>query len=253
MHITIVGLGPGDPSDLTREAWKVIQAASEIYLRTRAHPTVASLPERLSVHSFDDLYDAEAEFPRVYEAIAKEVLDLGAREQGVVYAVPGHPWVGEASTALISDAAAKAGIPVRVVGGVSFLEPVLQAVGVDAMDGLQVMDAMLLAASHHPQVLADRNLVLAQCYSRQLASDVKLTLLGLYPDDHMVTAVRAAGTNEQELCSMPLFELDRSDYFDHLTSIFVPALDMPASYAALQEIVAHLRAPEGCPWRSWPI
>jgi tetrapyrrole methylase family protein/MazG family protein len=248
MQITIVGLGPGDPSDLTRDAWEVLQAASEVYLRTREHPTVAALPEGLAVHTFDHLYEAEVEFPRVYEAIADQVLELARREQGVVYAVPGHPWVGEASTVLICDAAAEEGIPVRVVGGVSFLEPVLQAVGVDAMDGLQVMDAMLLAASHHPQVLADRNLVLAQCYSRQLASDVKLTLLSLYPDEHPVTVVRAAGTSSQELHTTRLFELDRSESFDHLTTVFVPAMKHAASYEALQEVVAHLRAPEGCPW-----
>jgi len=248
MQITIVGLGPGDPSDLTREAWDVLQAAGEVYLRTREHPTVDAFAERIQVHSFDHLYEAEDEFPKVYEAITREVVRLGKREQGVVYAVPGHPWVGESSTALIREAAAAEGVPVRIVGGVSFIEPVLQAVGVDAMDGIHVMDAMLLAASHHPQVLADRNLMLGQCYSRQLASDVKLTLLNLYPDEHPVTVVRAAGTSSEEQYTTSLYELDRSDRFDHLTTVFVPAMERAASYEALQEVVAHLRAPEGCPW-----
>jgi tetrapyrrole methylase family protein/MazG family protein len=248
MHITIIGLGPGDPSDLTREAWDLLTGASEVYLRTREHPTVAALPEGLTLHSFDYLYEAEEEFPQVYEAITRDVVRLGKRDEGVVYVVPGHPWVGESSTGLICEAAEAEGVPVRVVGGVSFIESVLQAVGVDAMDGIQVMDAMLLALSHHPQVLGDRNLLLGQCYSRQLASDVKLTLLNLYPDDHPVTVVRAAGTSREDMYSTTLYELDRSDRFDHLTTLFVPATERAGSYEALHEVVAHLRAPEGCPW-----
>jgi tetrapyrrole methylase family protein/MazG family protein len=42
--------------------------------------------------------------------------------------------------------------------------------------------------------------------------------------------------------------LDRQTDLDHLTSLFVPPLDEPGSVVALQEVVAHLRSPEGCPW-----
>jgi len=55
--ITIVGLGPGDPGHLTREAWDVLTSAREIYLRTARHPTVAGLPAAVSQHSFDDAYE----------------------------------------------------------------------------------------------------------------------------------------------------------------------------------------------------
>jgi uncharacterized protein YabN with tetrapyrrole methylase and pyrophosphatase domain len=48
--ITIIGLGPGNPSQITREAWEVIHTATEIWLRTRQHPTVASLPRFISSH-----------------------------------------------------------------------------------------------------------------------------------------------------------------------------------------------------------
>ena len=38
-NITIVGLGPGDPRLLTREAWEILTQASEVFLRTERHPT----------------------------------------------------------------------------------------------------------------------------------------------------------------------------------------------------------------------
>jgi tetrapyrrole methylase family protein/MazG family protein len=47
---------------------------------------------------------------------------------------------------------------------------------------------------------------------------------------------------------MPLYELDRLDNFDHLTTLFVPPLDKASSVASFHDIVARLRAPGGCPW-----
>ncbi len=85
-------------------------------------------------------------------------------------------------------------------------------------------------------------------YARWLASDLKLTLLAAYPADHEVVVLRGAGTAAQAVERLPLEELDRSDRFDHLTSVYVPPLAAYGSFSALLELVAHLRAPEGCPW-----
>ncbi|RMF38868.1 MAG: nucleoside triphosphate pyrophosphohydrolase, partial [Chloroflexi bacterium] len=108
MSITIVGLGPGDPAQLTREAWEVLEAAQEVYLRTRRHPTVPHLPDHLVLHSFDHLYEEAEDFGELYTTIAAEVLALGRRPEGVIYAVPGHPLVGEASVSRILTGAAEA-------------------------------------------------------------------------------------------------------------------------------------------------
>ena len=94
-RITIIGLGPGDPGLLTRQAWQALSHAEEIYLRTALHPVVAHLPDSLQVHNFDDLYDKLPNFPSVYDAIVERLLELAVRPQGVVYAVPGDPMVGE--------------------------------------------------------------------------------------------------------------------------------------------------------------
>jgi len=192
---------------------------------------------------------AEAEtFTEVYERIAAEIVRLGQRGD-VLYAVPGHPLVGEATTLLVQEKAAAEGIPVCVVPGLSFIEPVLAAVDVDPLAaGLQITDAMLVATAYHPPLMADRPAILGQLYNRTLASDVKLTLLNLYPDDHPVTLVRRAGLDDQQVNTFPLYELDRRVQFDHLTSLYLPPIKGAASYNALQEIMAHLRAPDGCPW-----
>src|SRR5512136_190575 len=95
--VVIVGLGPGEPQQLTRQAWDWLTGCSEVWLRTAHHPTVAALPAELLVHSFDELYEHSQKFEEVYSAIVERVLELGRREQGVTYAVPGHPLVAEAT------------------------------------------------------------------------------------------------------------------------------------------------------------
>ena len=246
--ITIVGLGPGNPGLLTMEAWQVLQEASEVYVRTRQHPTVESLPGSSAIHSFDEAYENAATFDEVYAEIAARVIALGERASGVVYAVPGHPLVGEASVQQILILAEQKGLPVRIVEGLSFVEAVCARLGLNALDGVQIADATALAAGHYPEFNPDLPLLVGQLYSRDLAADVKLALMMVYPDEHTVTLVRAVTTRDEAIRQIPLYELDRSDELDHLTSLYVPPLPQPGSLQAFQEVVAHLRAPEGCPW-----
>ncbi len=252
--ITIVGLGPGDPRHLTREAWAALEAADEVWLRTKRHPTVAGLPPHLTLHSFDHLYEEAEDFLQVYGAIADEVLRLGQRPEGVIYAVPGHPLVGEATVKQILSQAEDVGLAVHIVEGLSFVGPTLTALQIDALTGLQVYDGVELAARYHPPLNPDMPALVGQLYSRALAADVKLTLTNQYPDDHEVTLVQAAGTPEQRVVRLSLYELDRRGDGDwcgrraHLTTLYVPPLPGMTSFEGLQDTVAHLRAPDGCPW-----
>ncbi|GAB4506425.1 MAG: nucleoside triphosphate pyrophosphohydrolase [Anaerolineales bacterium] len=247
MNLIIVGLGPGDPKLLTLEAQDVLTRAPEIYVRTRKHPTVDALPAT-AVHSFDRFYEEYDDFAQVYTAIAHEVIRLARRDEGAVYAVPGHPLVGERSVQLALQMAREAGIPVRIVDGLSFVEPTLSALGVDALDGLQIADATELALLHHPRLDPDRPALVAQLYSRDLAAEVKLTLMNQYPDEHPVVLVGAAGTPRQRVAELLLYEIDRQAWVDHLTSLYIPPLPQPGGMESFQETIAHLRAPDGCPW-----
>jgi len=250
--ITIIGLGPGDPGLLSKAAWDLLSIAPELWLRTREHPTVAALPDTLTLHSFDPVYARSDDFAAVYSEIAAEIVRLGRRPEGVIYAVPGDPAIGEATTGLIRELAAAEGIPVRIIHGVSFLEPACLALGLDplAEDGLQIVDAMIVAARHAPPFDTSRPALLAQCYSRALASDVKLTLMHSYGPEHPVTILRgvASGNSEFRIQNSELYALDRSPQFDHLTTLYLPPVGEWASYSRLQEVVARLRAPDGCPW-----
>ena len=246
--VTIVGLGPGDPRHVTREAWEVLEAAEELWLRTREHPAVEGLPSGATLRSFDQYYEDAEDFAAVYGAIAAEVLRLAKRDEGVVYAVPGHPLVGEATVKEILSRAEDERLQVRVVAGLSFIEPTLAALEIDALDGLQVIDATELATRHHPPLNPDLPALLGQLHSQSLAGDAKLVLMNQYPDDHRVALVHGAGTIGERVEWVALFELDRRRDIAHLTTLFVPPLDGVTGFEGLQDTVARLRAPGGCPW-----
>ena len=246
--ITLLGLGPGDPKQLTLEAWDVLSAADEVFLRTRQHPTVSGIPSSVKIHSFDELYENGESFDDVYTSITQKVLELGRRVEGVIYAVPGHPFVAETTCPEIARLAQAEGLPLRVVEGLSFLEPTFSALGLDPFPRLTLFDALTLGQAHVPAFAPDIPVLVAQIYSRLVASEVKSTLTGIYPDEHPVELIHNAGTKEQMVETLALFEIDRSEHIGLQSVLFVPSLGEGTSLEAFQEIVAHLRAPNGCPW-----
>lgn len=246
--ITLLGLGPGNPDLLTRQAWEVIRGLSEVYLRSRYHPVVSGFPPGLQVNSFDHLYEQEESFEAVYSLIIDRILDLGKRPEGVVYAIPGHPFVAEATTPEIAKRARQAGIPVHVVEGISFLESIFAALEIDPFPQTAMVDALELGMAHHPLFPPSVPAVIAQIYSPAVASEVKLTLMASYPDEHPVKLVHGAGTVNVQVENLRLYEIDRSPHIGLMTSLYVSPLSHYASFESFQELVAHLRSPEGCPW-----
>jgi tetrapyrrole methylase family protein/MazG family protein len=246
--ITLLGLGPGDPAKLTREAWDVLGSIGEIWLRTKQHPTVAGLPASVKVHSFDNLYENGDSFEDVYAAIIEKVLELGRRPEGVVYAVPGDPFMAEATCPVIAHRARTEGLSLKIVSGLSFLEPVFTALGLDPYPHLTLVDALELSQAHLPVFPPDMPALVAQIYSRMVAAEVKMTLNAIYPDEHPVRLVHAAGTKDEFVEDLPLYKIDRSEHIGLLTVLYVPSLGEGTSFEAFQELIAHLRAPDGCPW-----
>jgi tetrapyrrole methylase family protein/MazG family protein len=246
--ITLLGLGPGNPAQLTREAWEVISQAGEIWVRTQQHPTVKGISESVRIRSFDNLYDQEQDFDQLYTAIVDKILELARRPEGVIYAVPGHPFVAEATGLEIARRARDEGLALRVVDGISFLEPTFSALGLDPFPRITLFDALELSAAHIPTFPPDTSVLVAQIYSRMVAAEVKMTLSTIYPDDHPVRLIHAAGTDLQVVEDLALYEIDRSQHIGLLTALYLPPLGEGTSLEAFQEIVAHLRAPDGCPW-----
>lgn len=74
--------------------------------------------------------------------------------------------------------------------------------------------------------------------SAELAAQVRSVLLAVYPKGHTIFSVAGEKKQEESVES----------WSDGADNLFVPPLAAGASFEAFQEIVAHLRAPDGCPW-----
>lgn len=245
--LTIVGLGPGSSDLLSQEAKDALSATADILLRTERHPTVTWLIEHgLSFRSYDALYATASDFETLYQTIATDVLARAFSNDNVVYAVPGHPLFGEDSVSLILAKCRSESVPFRVVTSAGFIEPVMEAAGIGFSEGLQVWDAYSIERFRpDPRVPQ----LIYQVDSPDTASAAKLTLASLYPPEHHVVIVSAAGTPDQQVTTLPLFELDRHEH-DHLTSVVVPPMQItrPPGLYGLVDVVRALRAPGGCPW-----
>lgn len=250
--ITIVGLGFGAPEALSLGAYKALTAAREIYFRTHRHPTVAWLKEQgITGESFDSYYEDNPDFESVYAQIVQELSRLAEAGREVFYAVPGDPWVAEATVRLLLAEGEKRGFAVSVIPSLSGLDAVFAALQIDPTDGLTILDALALPPNYPGQAL-----LITQVYSRLVASQLKLWLLEFLPAETEITVVRAAGVpGEERVERLALEELDRLDWIDHLTSVYLPAQEQVRSIPAcrypldsLVEVMQELRSEHGCPW-----
>jgi len=246
--ITILGLGPGDPELLTRRAWRLLQKADRVFVRTADFPAISALSETLEIQSFDSLAeraDAQDDLPDI---IADALLKEAGSAREVLYAVPGDPMIGDSSVSRLRAKASAEKVPLTIVPGISFLEPCLDLLGLDVLDGLQVVDAIALSDAHHPRLQADLPSLLARMTSQEAAVCVKRALMNQYPEDHPLTLLHAAGTADAKVQQVPLHALAQAEMIDYQTVVYVPALAPDTGFESFRETVAHLRAPDGCPW-----
>ena len=256
--ITIAGLGPGRRGLRTIETVEAIAAAKQIVLRTAIHPDVDDLVMDSRVVVCDDVYEAAESFEIVYVRIAERVMNL-ADAGDVLYLVPGHPRYGELVTERVEQLANVRGHRVEVLGAVSALDQISVALRVDLMTREpQMIDATTLAGAIENDPFSAgmvdlspiRPVLVTQVYSHEMAAATKLALARVFPEEHEVTVIRAAGTDTQSSIRVPLHRLDRVEV-DHLTSVWIEPIESIAptsSFAGLARIVARLRAPGGCPW-----
>ena len=116
------------------------------------------------------------------------------------------------------------------------------------MEGLQVHDALDIASMDYPRVNPDFPLLLGQVYSRLVASDLKEILTAVYPDEHPVVLIHGAGSENEFVERINLYEIDHSEQTSHLTSLYLPPLPAKSDMSAFAEAIATLRGPAGCPW-----
>jgi tetrapyrrole methylase family protein/MazG family protein len=243
-RVVVVGLGPAGADLLLPAARVALERIPVRFVRTARHPAVVDLAaDGIRLEPLDLLYDRADDLDTVYAAIADRVVET-ARERGeILYAVPGSPTIAERSVELIRTA----GIDVELIPGISFVDLAWWRLGIDPMHGARVVDARSFAVD---AAGSSGPMLLAQCDSQLVCSEVKLALLESLPPDHEVTVLQRLGLPDERVFTVALAELDREVEADHLTSVFVDtgATAVGPELARLLALTERLRGPGGCPW-----
>lgn len=247
--IYVFGLGAGDIEQLPLGIYRKLKTASPLFLRTKEHPVVHALQtEGVSFTSFDAIYEKHERFADVYEEMVAILLEQ-AQKSDVFYAVPGHPLVAEKTVQLLLEAEQRKQCRVVIEGGQSFLDALFTALKIDPIEGFQLIDATSFQGDEWQLT---KHTIFCQVYDSFIASEVKLTLMEQLPDDYPVYIVTAAGSKEEKVTKIPLYELDRTVTLNNLTSVYVPPVREETMlyhrFETLRRVISTLRGPNGCPW-----
>ncbi len=203
------------------------------------------------MESFDQEYKRHDAFQNVYEAIVTKLIDA-ARDNDIVYTVPGHPRVAETTTVYLEQYAQQhSDIEIEILGGKSFIDDIFEAVKVDPNDGFTMLDATDLQKE---KLNMRTHTLITQVYSAMVAGDLKVTLMESYSDDQLVYIVDGASNNHANVIKTPLYEIDHyDDVFNNITSVFIPKVETEEAYFGDFDyavgIINHLVDDEkGCPW-----
>ncbi|MGL4731752.1 MAG: nucleoside triphosphate pyrophosphohydrolase [Clostridium sp.] len=246
--IKIAGLGPGAKEALTVGTLELLKNSENVFFRTEKHPNVEYLKSLgVEFESYDSMYEKSNSFDEVYISIAEDIIKKHEQLGDIVYAVPGHPLVAENSVTLLIEKCEKIGIDYEIAPAVSFVDAVMESLKLDPINGIKIIDAFDI----NNQILDKRvGLIITQVYNNFIASETKLALLEYYKDETEIYFVRAAGVKGLEsIRKIKLYELDRQEDIDYLTSIYIPKkIDEVKDFHDLLDIMDTLRGEDGCPW-----
>ncbi len=250
-RLVVVGLGPAGADMILPSVREALERAAVRIARTARHPAVEELrAQGLEIGSLDALYEGGADLESVYAAMARALVEEAGARGGneVVYAVPGNPAVAERTVELLREAAARDEVELEVLPGLSFAELAWTRLGVDPSGGARLVDGHRFGAG---AAGAPGPLLVTQCDSLPVLSDVKLALLEELEPGHPVTVLARLGLPGERVFTVALEDLDRGAVVpDHLTSVFVDAGGGVAARETVRllELAERLRGPGGCPW-----
>ncbi len=178
----------------------------------------------------------------------EQVLELARRPQGVTYAVSGSPLQANAAAHDLVFRAKTRGLLVRILPGLGYAEYAASLLGLDHTSNLGLIDAGELAALHVPPQAGTVPLLVSRVQDKALLEKALVCLSSIYPPDHKVMLINADPSVEVHMLDstlagiMSLFTTMREGL------LYIPSMEPGSSFEDFQEVIARLRAPDGCPW-----
>jgi tetrapyrrole methylase family protein/MazG family protein len=126
-------------------------------------------------------------------------------------------------------------------GEMNAIDTLVSTLGLDPGHGLTTICGSELAAAYFPPLNPDLGALVMELDSSTTERILKV-LRTQYPRAHRVILLLEKGAAPLEL------SLDEIEADFTALALYLPPLDSLSSVESLQSTVAHLRAPEGCPW-----
>ncbi len=230
-RIYIIGVGRGNPS-LPSMVNAILHSVTAVYLKFSVREIVTDFAADVKLLSpvFSDI-DGLSDGYRQLAALLVENAPTALLTRG-------DPLLDEASLPVIQSAADAAGIEVQVISAPDILSPTLRALNLSPAAGLQILDATIACSFHYPPLEPHRPALITGIYHPDLIAPLRRVLKTMYPAE---TALRAVTVDGAKIGS--LTEWDAA-----ATAIFLPPQTSALGLTKFQETIAHLRAPNGCPW-----
>ena len=230
-RIYIVGMGRGNQSPPSMVN-AILHSVKAVYLKFSVTEIVTDFAADVKLVSpvfseIDGLSDG-------YGGLAAAL----AENAPTALLTPGDPLLDEAALPAIRAAADAASIAVQIVSAPDVLSPTLRALNLSPGGGLQILDATIACSFHYPPLEPHRPALITGIYHPDLIAPLRRALQTMYPAETALRAVTADGARDGSLA-----EWDAA-----ATAIYLPPQVARLGLTKFQETIAHLRAPNGCPW-----
>jgi tetrapyrrole methylase family protein/MazG family protein len=120
------------------------------------------------------------------------------------------------------------------------LDSILTLLEMEAGSTLTIFDARQAVGLHLPPFPPDLPVLLLNLDEPDVLAAAKSILEAVYPPAHTIRLVEASGVQDSILADLAAGRPP--------VAILVPPVSGGHSFEAFQEVIAHLRAPDGCPW-----
>ncbi|HOK49355.1 MAG TPA: nucleoside triphosphate pyrophosphohydrolase [Sedimentibacter sp.] len=243
--IQIIGLGAGGEEDLTIRAHKALLEKIPTFVRTDRHPLVKELRKSINIVSFDDYFEKYETFDQVYENILHTLLEEARQHGKINYCTAGSPYFGDVVTKKLVNEY-KGQINTIIIDGMSFLDKCIKLSGYADYKNIKILDC--LEADEFSFDLNSLNII-TQVYDRDLASNLKLSLMETYPEDTYALIIDVLEKNVKKI---PVFLLDQEKNYGFSTYFCILPIEISNNrvynVSNLLRLTKKLRGPDGCPW-----
>lgn len=124
----------------------------------------------------------------------------------------------------------------------SIVQSAVDTLEINDLNKLVILEASVMASAHMPAYPVDCAALLIGVASHEMAEHLMAILYAGYPKEHEIFIIQPGRSMK-----LKLEELENSE-FSEMTCVYIPPLAEGSAFEAFLEIVARLRAPDGCPW-----